>query len=135
MKFAKKRRIDGERDGRFVFVRPRLMLMALAGLIALGLSACGTSDSSTPAAAADTEGPTVAIEDMAFAPKSLKVESGEAVTWVWNDGAVSHDVSGDDFQSEVMAEGTFRHRFDESGTYDYVCTLHPNMTGTIEVMN
>jgi plastocyanin len=42
-------------------------------------------------------------------------------------------VSGDDFASEVMSEGTFRNRFDDPGTYDYVCTLHPNMTGTIEV--
>ena len=52
---------------------------------------------------------------------------------MWNDGAVQHDVSGEDFHNEVMSEGTFRHRFDEPGTYDYVCTLHPNMTGTIEV--
>jgi plastocyanin len=55
------------------------------------------------------------------------------VTWVWNDGAIAHDVKGDGFRSEVMAEGTFGHRFAQPGTYDYVCTLHPNMTGTIEV--
>jgi plastocyanin len=35
--------------------------------------------------------------------------------------------------SRHVSEGTFHHRFDEPGTYDYVCTLHPNMTGTIEV--
>lgn len=32
-----------------------------------------------------------------------------------------------------MSEGTFSYRFDEPGGYDYVCTLHPIMTGTIEV--
>jgi plastocyanin len=32
-----------------------------------------------------------------------------------------------------MAEGTFSHRFTKPGSYDYLCTLHPNMAGTIEV--
>ena len=113
--------------------RPRPILTALAGLLALALSACGTDDASTAASAADTDRPTVTIEDMAFAPEMLTVEVGDTVTWVWNDGAVAHDVVGDDFHSEVMAEGTFSHRFDEPGTHDYICTLHPNMTATIEV--
>jgi Cupredoxin-like domain len=77
--------------------------------------------------------PTVTIEDIAFVPEVIKVEAGDTVTWIWNDGAVAHDVAGDDFRSEVMSEGTFSYRFDEPGSYDYVSTLHPNMTGTIEV--
>jgi hypothetical protein len=77
--------------------------------------------------------PTVTIEDIAFVPEVIKVEAGDTVTWIWNDGAIAHDVAGDDFRSEVMSEGTFSYRFDEPGSYDYVSTLHPNMTGTIEV--
>jgi plastocyanin len=114
----------------------RLVLAALAAVVALALSACGTggaSTASTPATPADGDGPTVAIEDLAFAAETLTVEAGETVTWVFNDGAVAHDVKGDGFQSEVKSEGSFRHRFDDPGTYEYVCTLHPNMTGTIEV--
>jgi plastocyanin len=63
----------------------------------------------------------------------LTVEAGETVTWLWDDGANDHDVTADSFRSEAMSEGTFRHRFDEPGTYDYKCTLHTNMFGTIEV--
>jgi plastocyanin len=107
-------------------------ILALAGLLVLVLSACGASDAS-PAATAGDDGRTVVIEDLAFAPETLTVEAGDTVTWVWRDGSIDHDVSGDDFASEVMSEGTFRNRFDDPGTYDYVCTLHPNMTGTIEV--
>jgi plastocyanin len=121
-------------DHRFVRARPRPILAALAGLLALALSACGTSGATTTAPAADNNGvPTVAIQDLAYTPKRLTVPAGATVTWVWRDGAIAHDVKGDGFRSKVMAEGTFRHRFDQPGTYDYLCTLHPNMTGTIEV--
>jgi plastocyanin len=112
----------------------RLMLVALAGLLALALSACGSGKASeAPPAAANNGGSTVAIEDLAYAPETLTVPAGSTVTWVWRDGAIAHDVKADGFRSKVMAEGTFRHRFDQPGTYDYLCTLHPNMTGTIEV--
>ncbi|MGH2806245.1 MAG: cupredoxin domain-containing protein [Actinomycetota bacterium] len=123
---------DG-RNSRSAFTRRRFKLAALVGVLALALGACGTGDASTSETAADGDGPTVVIEDLAFEPETLTVEVGETVTWVWNDGAIDHDVSGDDFESDVLSEGTFRHRFDKAGTYDYTCTLHPNMTGTIEV--
>jgi plastocyanin len=127
--------INTARNGGVVFPRRRPILAALIGLMALTLSACGIGDASTPATAADADGPTVVIEDLAFEPETLTVEAGDTVTWTWKDGAIAHDVAGDDFHSEVMSKGTFRHRFDELGIYDYVCTLHPNMTGTIEVTN
>jgi plastocyanin len=126
-------RIGGERSDHSVVTRPRLIPVVLAGLLVLVLSACGASDASPAATAGDNDGRTVVIEDLAFAPETLTVEAGDTVTWVWRDGSINHDVSGDDFASEVMSEGVFRHRFDDHGTYDYVCTLHPNMTGTIEV--
>ena len=113
----------------------RLVLVALAGLLALALSACGSGAASEapPAAADDNGGSTVAIQDMAYTPATLTVGVGATVTWVWRDGAIAHDVKGGGFRSKVMAEGTFSHRFDQPGTYKYLCTLHPNMTGTIEV--
>lgn len=120
-------------DNEFAPIRSRLILAALAGLLVLALSACGTGDASTAAPAADTGGPTVTIQDMAYTPETLTVEAGATVTWIWRDGAIAHDVKGAGFKSKVMAEGTFSHRFDKPGTCDYVCTLHPNMTGAIEV--
>jgi plastocyanin len=114
----------------------RLGLLALAGLLALVLSACGSGAASEapPAATADNNaGPTVTIQDLAFTPATLTVPAGTTVTWVWRDGAIAHDVKGDGFRSKVQTEGTFSHRFTQPGTYDYLCTLHPNMKGTIEV--
>jgi plastocyanin len=111
-----------------------LVLVALAGLLALTLSACGSGEAAQapPAPAANGE-PTVTVKDMAYTPERLTVAAGATVTWAFEDGAITHDVKGDGFQSKVMAEGTFRHRFTKPGTYDYLCTLHPNMTATIEV--
>jgi plastocyanin len=115
--------------------RGPLRLVGLAGLLALALSACGSGEAAqAPPAAADNDGgSTVTIQDLAYTPETLSVAAGATVTWVWRDGAIAHDVKGDGFQSKVMTEGTFRHRFDQPGSYDYLCTLHPNMTGTIEV--
>jgi plastocyanin len=110
----------------------RLVLLVLAGLLALG--ACGSGQAAeTPQATAGTGGPTVTIKDLAYTPEKLTVAAGATVTWVWQDGAIAHDVKGDGFKSKVIAEGTFPHRFDQPGTYQYRCTLHPNMTGVIEV--
>jgi plastocyanin len=113
----------------------RLALLVLAGLLALALGACGSGQAAeTPQATADNNGgPTVTIKDLAYTPATLTVPAGATVTWVWQDGAIAHDVKGDGFQSKVIAEGTFGHRFDQPGTYKYRCTLHPNMTGVIEV--
>jgi plastocyanin len=112
------------------FVPATIIGFALA---ALALSACGEGDASTAATTYDTNGSAVVIRDLAFEPETLTVEAGDTVTWSWEDGAIDHDVVGDGFRSDVMSEGTFRHRFDEPGTYAYECTLHPNMTATIEV--
>jgi plastocyanin len=126
-------RPGGGRKAGFASTQRRLVLAALAGVVVVALGACGTGDASTSDAAAERDGPTVVIEDLAFEPETLTVAAGDTVTWVWNDGAVTHDVKGDGFVSEAMSEGTFSHRFDDPGSYDYVCTLHPNMTARIEV--
>jgi plastocyanin len=117
--------------------RGPLRLVVLAGLLVLTLSACSSGAASeseaAPAAADNSDGLTVTIQDLAYTPQTLTVQAGATVTWVWRDGAIAHDVKGDDFRSKVQTEGTFRHRFTQPGTYNYLCTLHPNMTGTIEV--
>jgi plastocyanin len=87
----------------------RLALLVLAGLLALALGACGSGQAAeTPQATADNNGgPTVTIKDLAYTPATLTIPAGATVTWVWQDGAIAHDVKGDGFKSKVIAEGTF----------------------------
>lgn len=75
----------------------------------------------------------VRVDEMAFEPASLTVTAGTTVNWVWQDAPIAHDVVGEGFASEIQSTGTFSHAFEEAGTYRYICSLHPSMTGTIEV--
>jgi plastocyanin len=88
----------------------------------------------TAAAAPPVE---VSVEDFAFAPGSVRVSVGGTVTWRQN-GRAPHTVSAVDssFESGLLESGgSFTHRFDEIGTYEYVCAFHPQMTATIEVVD
>jgi len=81
-------------------------------------------------------GAEVSMEGIAFDPAEVTVKVGDTVTWTNND-TVGHDVTGDDFQSGDaggMGNGdTFEHTFEEAGTFDYVCSVHPGMDGTVAV--
>jgi plastocyanin len=81
-------------------------------------------------------GTEVSMENIEFKPADVTVKAGDTVTWV-NDDSVGHDVTGDDFKSGdpgAMKSGdTFEHTFDAAGTFDYVCTVHPGMEGSVTV--
>jgi plastocyanin len=128
---------------------PVLLLACLAlGLVVAG---CGGDDDDDGGGggAATTEQPAdggggggggggaeVTMEGIAFKPAEVTVAVGDTVTWTNNDSA-GHDVTGDDFKSGDpggIAQGdTFEHTFDQAGTFDYVCTVHPGMEGTVKV--
>jgi plastocyanin len=81
-------------------------------------------------------GAEVSEEGIAFQPAEVTVGVGDTVTWTNND-SVGHDVTADSFSSGDpggMAPGdTFEHTFEEAGNFDYVCTVHPGMEGTVVV--
>ena len=81
-------------------------------------------------------GAEVSMKDIKFVPNSVSVSVGDAVTWT-NKDTVGHDVTGDDFKSGdagAMQNGdTFVQTFDKAGTFDYVCTVHPGMEGSVTV--
>lgn len=81
---------------------------------------------------------TVEIYDFGFSPERIEMPAGTTVTWV-NTGAVDHTTvafrrSHKIWDSNIMHPGArFTFTFDQPGTYDYVCGLHPDMKGRIEV--
>jgi len=81
-------------------------------------------------------GTEVSMADIAFDPAEVTVGVGDTVTWT-NDDSVDHDVTADSFSSGdpggIAPGDTFDHAFEEAGTFDYVCTVHPGMEGSVTV--
>jgi LPXTG-motif cell wall-anchored protein len=78
---------------------------------------------------------TVTIEGFAFSPKSITVDVGDTVTWRNNDD-VAHSATAEDGSFDTGTFGNGRSRsetFDTAGTFQYICTPHPFMKGTVEV--
>ena len=77
----------------------------------------------------------IAIADFAFAPDVTEVDAGTEVTWR-NEDPAEHTVTATDadFESNNLAQGeSFSFTFDQPGTYDYRCVIHPEMEGTVNV--
>ncbi|MFF3517455.1 plastocyanin/azurin family copper-binding protein [Streptomyces sp. NPDC002573] len=95
------------------------------------------SPSSTGAPAAPVNGSAVAIKNFAFSPTTLKVKAGTTVTWTNQDTdphTVTSTASGGPLHSAALAtHATYSYTFTKPGTYAYLCTIHPFMTGTVEV--
>jgi plastocyanin len=89
----------------------------------------------TVAHAQDSSGPTVVMTDFAFTPQSITIQVGSTVTWR-NDGPSAHTATADDtsFSTGILKSGEKRTAtFNQVGSFDYVCTLHTQMTGTVVV--
>lgn len=96
--------------------------------------------SPAPAASPDTgteepAGATVEVDivDFAFEPSNLAIPPGTTVVWI-NRGVAPHTVTGSFADSGILdPDQSFSFTFDEPGVFDYVCQLHPQMTGQITV--
>jgi plastocyanin len=78
----------------------------------------------------------VSIKDFTFGPKSVTVKVGTAIAWT-NQDDIPHNVTSTtkQFRSKALdTDDKFTFTFSTPGTYNYFCTLHPQMTGTIVVV-
>jgi plastocyanin len=101
------------------------------------LVACGGSDSPTEVIGDETGGTSTAtlieVRDNSFSPSTTTVPLGATVTWNWT-GATAHNVRfTDGTRSATQSTGSFRRTFTAKGPFQYSCTLHPGMTGTVNV--
>ena len=77
----------------------------------------------------------IVIDAMAFTPKVVTVRPGDTVTWVNKDMFV-HNVTAAaaGIKSGDLKPGqSWRHKVRQGEGFDYLCTLHPVMTGRVEV--
>lgn len=74
----------------------------------------------------------VKMVDDKFKPKSTTVPAGTKVRWV-NKGNSSHTTTGSGWDSTVSPGQAFSRKFKKTGTYQYQCSFHPKMVGTLVV--
>ena len=76
----------------------------------------------------------VTIKNFAFSPMSIKISEGDTVKWT-NMDSVDHTVDGSIFKSGAISKGQiYEFLFAEPGVYNYKCSPHPYMTGTVTVV-
>jgi plastocyanin len=105
--------------------------VATVGALAPAQAQMGHGDQGAAAAPAGQ----VSIQYAAFVAPHIDVVAGDTVRWA-NDSARPHDVAALDqsFDSGRLVVGDrFARTFDRPGTVQYYCSMHPSMTGEIDV--
>ena len=120
----------------------------LAGESAIQTRPSGTNSTTVPTTSTSTASNITEVKIIGdevkepYIPGSIIIESGNKVRWINADVEV-HTVTsglegsadrGKQFDSGLLnANQTFEHTFDKAGTYIYYCTVHPIMTGLVNV--
>jgi plastocyanin len=109
---------------------------------ALPLAVAASTISAVPLRAAAAEmteamakGVEVKIDNFTFSPARITVPAGTTVTWD-NGDDIPHTVTSSAklFKSKVLdTADKFSFTFTTPGVFEYFCSLHPHMTGTIVV--
>jgi plastocyanin len=129
-----------------------LLVPALISL-GVGLASCGGGDDTTSAetetetvteggggAGAQGEMPERAVKveivNFAYGPDPVRVQAGGKVIWQ-NMDSTPHTATAEDgsFDTGALDEGKLKSEtFKQAGTYAYHCEIHPEMHGTVEVI-
>ena len=107
-------------------------------------SGAGQTETETETEAADAPAPSgeaqkavkVEIVDFTFSPATTTVQVGGKVNWA-NEDSAPHTATAEDgsfdtgtIEPDKRGNATFK----EAGTFPYICEIHPEMTGTVEVV-
>jgi plastocyanin len=112
----------------------RLVALVVSVALALAVVGCGGS-STTVRDASPADVGSIVMKDNVFQPGHVQVPARTTVTWTNADQA-PHNVKFDDGpSSDNLAFGaTFQRVFNDPGTFDYECTIHPGMIGRVTVI-
>lgn len=121
--------------------RKLVILLVLCSIfLAIGCTSNKGNNTQIPSTPAETpsipvEGKIaeVSIKNFSFNPESVTISTGDTVRWTNMDSA-SHTVTGTSFGSQTLAPGdSYEFLFTNAGTYEYHCSIHPSMKGTVTV--
>ncbi len=112
-----------------------IVVLAVGVLAGLALSSGSGSDEDATPTVLDDLAVTIEISGFRYQLPNLSVPVGATVTWVNRDTA-PHDSEARDKTwrtSLLQRDEESVITFDEPGTWEYYCTIHPFMTATLTV--
>ena len=118
------------------------ILLSVVSMVAIAPSAFADHTSATVTNALGSSTPGCEDTNSCFDPNPVTIAMGGTVTWENVDNAAHTVTSGSPadgpdgvFDSSLIMAGgaTFSHTFDDVGTYDYFCMVHPWMQGSVIV--
>ncbi|MEO6207923.1 MAG: plastocyanin/azurin family copper-binding protein [Candidatus Limnocylindrales bacterium] len=114
--------------------RAKVFAPCLGALAAMFMTQVVIAASPVPAASSAR----VAVEDFAFTPSSITIAVGGSVVWAVRKDPEQHTVTPTEADAFVgsgqLSDGDdYAITFGQPGIYEYVCSLHPFMTGTVIV--
>jgi plastocyanin len=111
------------------------LLFVMMGILLTSLLTLAVCSHMAHAATAANAGVKVSIANFAFEPAEITIAPGESVTWTNDDGAPHGREYNDGAPGThlLLPGASFSRRFDQPGTYDYNCSVHPYMTGRVVV--
>ena len=110
---------------------PSLSALAIAFLL---LTAC-SDETSGSTGSTDDGTVSVVIKSFKYVPDPATVSVGNSITWT-NEDPVGHTVTArdDSFKTGMFfPDDTATLTFTTSGTFEYFCSTHPEMSGTVIV--
>ncbi len=126
----------------------RNILIGSLIIIMLLISGCvgyntETQSTATPAPTTNpgqtqTSSPSLSVEikSFAFNPETINISKGQTVTWIQLDPAPHTITSVNSVfpNSPSLSKGqTYNYTFNETGTFEYYCSIHPGMKGKVIV--
>ena len=127
-------------------IRPKHLLV-IAMLAAAACGGGGSDSPTNPGGTGNNNNPggnpggtptatnAVTVGNNLFTPANIQVSPGTTVTWTWSPDAITHNVTFTDGpkSGDQGANATYSRTFSAVGTFNYSCTIHPGMNGSVLV--
>lgn len=120
---------------------------AMATTVGLGIAGAAGADQAAPADIYAHDPPPRCFSESETqcdaGPASVEINTGESVTWHFDDGTELHNVASsnavaadpawESYAGDFKDSGSYSRQFNQPGTYEFFCQAHLEMTGTITV--